>query len=82
VIVISLVGLAVAYWLARWVLKKDTGSDAMKAISNAIKEGAEAFLRRQNKTIVILAAIFVVALEIAFIASLPVSFFNTQRANQ
>lgn len=66
VVIISLVGLVVAYLLARWVLKKDTGSDAMKAISNAIKEGAEAFLRRQNKTILVLAAIFVVVLFVGY----------------
>lgn len=66
VIAISLFGLAVAYLLARWVLKKDTGSDAMKAISSAIKEGAEAFLRRQNKTILTLAAIFVVVLFVGY----------------
>jgi len=66
VIGISVVGLVAAYLLARWVLKRDTGSDAMKAISNAIKEGAEAFLRRQNKTILILAVIFVAVLFIGY----------------
>jgi K(+)-stimulated pyrophosphate-energized sodium pump len=53
---ISVASLAVAGWLARWVLSKDTGTKEMRTISDAIKEGAEAFLRRQNRTIVILAA--------------------------
>lgn len=66
VIAISFIGLLTAYFLARWVLKKDTGSDAMKAISNAIKEGAEAFLRRQNKTILILAVVVVAVLFIGY----------------
>ncbi len=66
VIAISIVGLLAAYLLARWVLKKDTGNDAMKAISNAIKEGAEAFLRRQNKTILILAVVFMAILFIGY----------------
>jgi len=52
---ISIVGLLFAYYLTRNVLKRDTGSDKMREISNAIKEGAEAFLRRQNKTIIYLA---------------------------
>ena len=39
------------------VLKRDQGTPAMQKISNAIKEGAEAFLRRQNKTIVLLATV-------------------------
>jgi K(+)-stimulated pyrophosphate-energized sodium pump len=53
---ISVASLAVAGWLARWVLAKDTGTKEMRAISDAIKEGAEAFLRRQNRTIITLAA--------------------------
>jgi H(+)-translocating pyrophosphatase len=57
VIGISVFGLIFAAWLARWVLKHSTGSEAMQKISNAIKQGAEAFLRRQNRTIMILAAL-------------------------
>ena len=52
---ISLVGLLFAVYLSRNVLKRDTGTDAMREISNAIKQGAEAFLRRQNRTIGTLA---------------------------
>ena len=49
--------LVFAWGLARWVLKRDTGTPAMKAISDAIKEGAEAFMRRQNRTIASLALV-------------------------
>ncbi len=49
--------LVFAWMLARWVLKRDTGTPAMKAISDAIKEGAEAFMRRQNRTIASLALV-------------------------
>ena len=52
---ISLLGLLFAVYLIRDVLRRDTGTDRMREISNAIKEGAEAFLRRQNRTIGILA---------------------------
>jgi len=55
ILVFSVGSLFVAGFLASWVLKKDTGTAAMQAISNAIKEGAEAFLRRQNRTIGMLA---------------------------
>ena len=37
------------------VLKRDTGTPAMREISDAIKVGAEAFLKRQNRTIATLA---------------------------
>ncbi len=66
VLVISLFGLFVAFLLAKWILRRGTGSEAMQAISNAIKEGAEAFLRRQNRTILILAALFAVVLFVGY----------------
>src|SRR5258706_8843811 len=57
VLVIGVFALLTAVWLASWVLKKDRGTAPMQAISNAIQEGAEAFLARQNKTIGILAVV-------------------------
>jgi H(+)-translocating pyrophosphatase len=57
IMVFSIGSLFVAGYLISWVLKRDTGTPAMREISNAIKEGAEAFLRRQNMTIVLLAAV-------------------------
>src|SRR5438105_14952563 len=57
VLLVAIGSLFVAGYLMRWVLRKDTGTAAMQAISNAIKEGAEAFLRRQNGTIGLLALI-------------------------
>ncbi|HEX6801478.1 MAG TPA: sodium/proton-translocating pyrophosphatase, partial [Candidatus Binatia bacterium] len=56
VITISCLSLAFAVYLARQVLSKDTGTQKMQDISNAIKEGAEAFLSRQNRTIISLSA--------------------------
>ena len=55
ILIFSIGSLFVAGYLVSWVLKRDTGTAAMQAISNAIKEGAEAFLRRQNRTIAMLA---------------------------
>jgi K(+)-stimulated pyrophosphate-energized sodium pump len=66
VIGFSVFGLLVAAYLARWVLKHSTGSEAMQKISNAIKEGAEAFLRRQNRTIIMLAGLFAVILFVGY----------------
>src|SRR5437868_12490825 len=56
IFVFSVGSLFVAGYLISWVLRRDTGTPAMREISNAIKEGAEAFLRRQNTTILLLAA--------------------------
>ncbi|MFH1177802.1 MAG: sodium-translocating pyrophosphatase, partial [Acidobacteriota bacterium] len=66
VIGFSIFGLLFAAYLARWVLKHSTGSEAMQKISNAIKEGAEAFLRRQNRTIILLAAVVAAVLFIGY----------------
>src|SRR5512135_2020244 len=52
---ISALGLLFAVYLIRNVLQRDTGSPQMREISDAIKAGAEAFLRRQYRTIVYLA---------------------------
>jgi K(+)-stimulated pyrophosphate-energized sodium pump len=53
---VSVLGLIVAAMLARWVLAQDQGPEVMQRISGAIRQGAEAFLRRQNMTIVKIAA--------------------------
>lgn len=66
VIAFSIVGLLVAAYLVKWVLNHSTGSEAMQKISNAIKEGAEAFLRRQNRTIIILSVLFAALLFIGY----------------
>jgi len=54
---VSIFALLFAIFLIKNVMKRDTGSEKMMSISNAIKEGAEAFLRRQNRTIIYLAII-------------------------
>ena len=54
VMVISLGSLAFAVYLARQVLAADEGTPEMREIASAIKEGAEAFLRRQNRTILMI----------------------------
>jgi len=54
---ISIFAIFVAVYFAWYVLKQDTGTPKMMEISNHIKEGAEAFLKRQYKTIAILAAV-------------------------
>ncbi len=52
---LSLCALAVAWSLRGYVLRQDNGTPEMRQISDAIQEGAEAFLRRQYKTIATLS---------------------------
>ncbi len=51
ILAISLMALAYAFMLVRGVLAKDEGTDRMKEISLAIREGANAYLTRQFKTL-------------------------------
>src|ERR1044071_4275230 len=57
VIAISCLSLVFAVFLARHVIQRDTGTAQMQEISNAIKEGAEAFLSRQSRTIISFSAV-------------------------
>ena len=61
-----LAGLGFAGLLARDVLRRETGSDQMREIAGAIQQGARAFLRRQYKTIALIA----IALAIVFAVAL------------
>ncbi|MGH7828284.1 MAG: sodium-translocating pyrophosphatase [Candidatus Binatia bacterium] len=60
VIAISCLSLLFAGYLARYVIQRDMGTEKMQEISNAIKEGAEAFLSRQNRTIITFSAVLAV----------------------
>jgi len=53
-LICSVAGLWFAIYLAKWVLQNDEGTKEMQSISDAIREGAEAFLARQYKTIAML----------------------------
>src|SRR5881227_1321253 len=52
---LSVLALAVAWGLRGFVLRQDNGTPEMRKISDAIQEGAQAFLRRQYRTIGILS---------------------------
>ncbi len=57
VLLISVLALLFAGYLTQQVLKKDTGTKEMEEVANAIKIGAEAFVKRQYKTIAVITII-------------------------
>ncbi len=61
-IVCGLAGVMYALYTSAWVNKQDAGTDRMKEISDAIKEGAEAFLKREYKTVAIVGIVLTVLL--------------------
>ncbi|MEM3956331.1 MAG: sodium-translocating pyrophosphatase [Candidatus Bathyarchaeia archaeon] len=58
--IMGLVSVGLAGYLYRYIKRQDTGNERMREIANAIKEGAKAYLRRQNITLAIFAIIMAV----------------------
>ena len=68
-IAVALIALALAFLLARAVIASDAGTAEMQVISNAIREGAEAFLKRQYQTIGAIALVLAVVVFLGYHAS-------------
>src|SRR5436189_2475356 len=70
-IVIGILAVLFAAYLANFVLRKDTGTPAMQKVADAIFKGAMAFLNRQYRTIATFAVVaaVVVALVLYLIPS-------------
>ena len=62
VIVICVIALALAALLARNLLSQDEGTPKMREVSDAIKVGAEAFIKRQYSTIAIIAIVLAIVI--------------------
>ena len=62
----SAIALIFAVFLARWVLARPRGTPEMQKISNAIQQGAEAYLARQYKTIAALSLVVAVLLGVGY----------------
>ncbi|HEY0443524.1 MAG TPA: sodium/proton-translocating pyrophosphatase, partial [Candidatus Limnocylindrales bacterium] len=74
--IIPIAGLAAilfAIYLARDVLGRDKGPQAMQDVGDMIREGADAFIRRQYTTIAILALVG------AVVIGLVIAIFETQQ---
>jgi K(+)-stimulated pyrophosphate-energized sodium pump len=74
----GVIGLVAALLFARGVLSSDAGTPEMQRISNAIREGAEAFMKRQYSTIAMIA----IALAIVLFIGYRLSSFTAPYANK
>ena len=62
VVIVSFIALILAGVLARSVLAQDEGTPKMREVADAIRVGAEAFIKRQYSTIAILALVLAVVI--------------------
>jgi K(+)-stimulated pyrophosphate-energized sodium pump len=68
----SLLALLFAFYLSKTTKKFDEGTDIMRRIAQAIREGARAYLKRQYRAvIVIFAIVFIILLVLALNKLLP-----------
>ncbi|OGW56038.1 MAG: sodium-translocating pyrophosphatase [Nitrospirae bacterium RBG_19FT_COMBO_55_12] len=58
-LICGVAGVIYGIMTAMWVNKQDSGNAKMKEISNAVKEGANAFIAREYKTVAVVAVILV-----------------------
>ena len=79
-IVASVAAMFFALYLSRWVLGNDTGSPAMRKVSDAIFTGAQAFLRRQYQTIAILAIVTAIILGVLLAVLTNIAHTSTDPA--
>ena len=68
-LVSGVVGIAYGVYLTFWVLRQDAGNETMQTIALAIQEGASAYLKRQYRTVGVVAGIMFLILWLAGIWS-------------
>jgi K(+)-stimulated pyrophosphate-energized sodium pump len=61
-IIVGFVGIAAVAYFVRYVLRQDQGSEKIREISGAIKEGGLAFIHREYRTEIIIVAIIAIIL--------------------
>ncbi len=62
----SLASIAFAFYLYRYVNRHDAGSPKMKEIADAIRIGANAYLKRQNVALALFVVVMAIILGVAF----------------
>ncbi|GAB4209606.1 MAG: sodium-translocating pyrophosphatase [Roseiflexaceae bacterium] len=71
VLVIALLGIAYAFWLRADILKQDKGTARMQEVWGFIKAGANAYLSRQFRTILILIGVLTLVLAASVLVIRP-----------
>ena len=62
----GLAAVGLASYLYKYVTSQESGTERMREIANAIKEGAKAYLRRQNMTLAIFVVVMAAVLGVLY----------------
>src|SRR6202043_1320173 len=57
IVLCGVLAIIYAIWATRWVMQADAGSEKMQEIAAAIREGAQAYLKRQYSTIAVVGIV-------------------------
>jgi len=68
-VICSILGVGVVGYFARYVLKQNPGAERIREITNAIQEGAKAFIHREYRTEIIVVVIIAVILALLGLAT-------------
>src|SRR5689334_21582070 len=71
IVLCGALSIVYANWATNSVLNSDAGSPRMQEIAGAVREGAQAYLRRQYTTIGIVGVVIIILL--AFFLGMPVA---------
>jgi K(+)-stimulated pyrophosphate-energized sodium pump len=72
----AFIALAYAYWLARQTFAADKGSQAMQTIWGYIRDGANAYLQTQLRTVVVMIGVLAVGMFLSVILVKPTGEAN------
>jgi K(+)-stimulated pyrophosphate-energized sodium pump len=76
VLATAFVALIYAYWLARQTFAADKGSQAMQTIWGYIRDGANAYLRTQLRTVVVMIGVLAVLMFLSVVIVAPTGEAN------